>query len=259
MKLFTYWGLADLSLKKIKAAVKYLSDFERKDLCVRVVMEKDAPLEIYKEPCRLLHEAGIGVMIEPIDSFFMKSYKTPKIYTKRILKAIEAVDPYISIVEVGNEVNGDWVGGNAIGRVNAAIDAVKNLDGHYLTAITPIISRDDQRAWVDFFESHRVETTDLALFSYYPRDGSSKILDWNLQFEALGEIFPKSQLGFGEFGMEAEGKPPPLLSEEMALIKEFYTKKISHPRCIGGGGYWDALQAIGGPLGKTIKDAVCAS
>lgn len=257
MKLFTYWGLVDLSLKKIKAAVKYLSDFDRKDLCVRVVMERDAPLEIYKEPCRLLHEAGIGVMIEPIDSYFMKSYKTPRLYTKRILKAIEAVDPYVSIVEVGNEVNGDWVGGNPIGRVTQAISAIKELDGHYLTAITPIVFRDDPTQWYKFLQSFHLPQVDLALFSYYPRDGSSKILDWNLQFEALGEIFQKSQLGFGEFGTEAEGKPPPLLSEEMALIKEFYTKKISHPRYIGGGGYWDTLQAIGGPLGKTIRDVVC--
>ncbi|HNZ14546.1 MAG TPA: hypothetical protein PKI51_00900, partial [Anaerolineaceae bacterium] len=50
------------------------------------------------------------IMASPVDSYVMNSYKDTESYLKRFTDSYESLAPYVSIWEVGNEINGtEWI------------------------------------------------------------------------------------------------------------------------------------------------------
>lgn len=191
------------------------------------------------------------VMGQPLDSSDM-SRLGPAGVRARIDQYIAALGDTVSVWEVGNEVNGNWVGPDPMAKVEAMFDAAKSagrrtaLTLYYENPPTPGFA---MIPWVDEHipEGHRMRSgLDYVLVSYYDDQNAGHQLtqpEMDAIFTALARRFPNARLGLGEFGW---GKSIPTADvERAALIRRFYGYRVpSVPSYIGGGFYWHFRQTM---------------
>src|SRR6266513_1242232 len=195
--------------------------------------------------------AKADVMGLPVDSSAMSQLTTAAIGA-RIGEYISALGPYVRIWEIGNEVNGNWLGQDGITKVETMYDAAKAAGK--LTALTlyyenPSTPGYEMISWVDqnIPPGHRMRSgLDYVLVSYYEDQNAGHQLtqsELDTMFSALAARFTSASLGFGECGWG--GQIPSDNATRAALIQRFYGYRVpSVPRYIGGCFYWHFLQTM---------------
>jgi hypothetical protein len=169
----------------------------------------------------------------------------------RISEYLSALGGLVSVWEVGNELNGNWLGSGVMPKVNAQYDAVKAAGKQ--TAITfyyenPPTPGHDMIPWIDanIPVGHRIRAgLNYALVSYYEDQNAGHQLsqtELNTMFAALHARFPNAKLGFGECGYG--GKLPPGTpggnAQRAALLQRFYGYRVpTVPAYVGGLFYWN--------------------
>jgi len=181
-------------------------------------------------------------MAEPVDSSDMTKYSTYQ-YSNRFSQYLSAFGNQIEIWEIGNEVNGEWLGNatSVSDKIAAAYDLVKAagkktaLTLHYnVGGDCPTYPVNEMYSWVNKYVPERMrQGVDYVFFSYYPENCPEISPNWELEFQKIGNIFPNSKLGFGELGYEVGTQ-----AQKEALIKRFYPMKINHPRYVKGIFWW---------------------
>ncbi len=191
------------------------------------------------------------VMGLPVDSSAMSQLTTAAIGA-RIGEYISALGPYVRIWEIGNEVNGNWLGQDVITKVETMYDAAKAAGK--LTALTlyyenPPTPGYEMISWVDqnIPPGHRMRSgLDYVLVSYYEDQNAGHQLtqsELDTMFSALAARFTSASLGFGECGWG--GQIPSDNATRAALIQRFYGYRVpSVPRYIGGCFYWHFRQTM---------------
>ena len=195
--------------------------------------------------------AKADVMGLPVDSSAMSQLTTAAIGA-RIGEYIAALGPYVRIWEIGNEVNGNWLGQDVITKIETMYDAAKAAGK--LTALTlyyenPATPGYEMISWVDqnIPPGHRMRSgLDYVLVSYYEDQNAGHQLtqsELDTMFSALAARFTSASLGFGECGWG--GQIPSDNATRAALIQRFYGYRVpSVPRYIGGGFYWHLRQTM---------------
>ena len=195
--------------------------------------------------------AKADVMGLPVDSSAMSQLTTAAIGA-RIGEYISALGPYVRIWEIGNEVNGNWLGQDVITKVETMYDAAKAAGK--LTALTlyyenPSTPGYEMISWVDqnIPPGHRMRSgLDYVLVSYYEDQNAGHQLtqsELDTMFSALAARFSSASLGFGECGWG--GQIPSDNATRAALIRRFYGYRVpSIPRYIGGSFYWHFRQTM---------------
>src|SRR6266513_17668 len=195
--------------------------------------------------------AKADVMGLPVDSSAMSQLTTAAIGA-RIGEYISALGPYVRIWEIGNEVNGNWLGQDVITKVETMYDAAKAAGK--LTALTlyyenPSTPGYEMISWVDqnIPPGHRMRSgLDSVLVSYYEDQNAGHQLtqsELDTMFSALAARFTSASLGLGECGWG--GQIPSDNATRAALIQRFYGYRVpSVPRYIGGCFYWHFLQTM---------------
>src|SRR6266403_1469617 len=195
--------------------------------------------------------AKADVMGLPVDSSAMSQFTTADI-SARIAEYLAALGPYVRVWEIGNEVNGNWLGQDVITKVETMYDAAKAAGK--LTALTlyyenPPTPGYEMISWVDqnIPPGHRMRSgLDYVLVSYYEdQNGGHQLTQSELDtmFSALATRFPGAKLGFGECGWG--GQIPSDNATRAALIQRFYGYRVpSVPRYIGGCFYWHFRQTM---------------
>jgi hypothetical protein len=202
--------------------------------------------------------AVADVMGQPVDSTYMPSLTLASIQS-RIAEYLKTLGPFVSVWEVGNEVNGNWLGSGVMPKIEAMFDAVKAAGKP--TALTfyyenPAIPGYDLVPWADanIPPGHRMRAgLDYVLVSYYEDQNNGHQLtqtELDSLFGALATRFPNAKLGFGEFGW---GNSIPTSDATRAdMIRRFYGYRVpSVPAYIGAGFYWHFLQTM---VPKTSPD-----
>ena len=138
---------------------------------VRVVLDQGTPPADYVDSVRRL-AAVADVMALPLDSSDMAKVNAAQAgdRARRYLAALQDAAP---IWEMGNEVNGNWVGADPVGRIEAMLEAAKACGKR--TALTfhdgkPATPGHDMLPWIDanIPEGHRLRTgLDCVLVSCY--------------------------------------------------------------------------------------------
>lgn len=181
-------------------------------------------------------------MAEPVDSDGIKNYSLDQ-YKSRFNEYLSSFGNKIDIWEVGNEVNGEWLGSasDVSVKIAAGYDIVKAAGK--TTALTlhfnegpdcPTYPINEMYSWVNTYVPDRMKQgLNYVLFSYYPENCPEIKPDWNAEFTKTGNIFPNSKLGFGELGINGGTD-----AQKAALINEFYPMQISHPRYVKGVFWW---------------------
>jgi len=168
----------------------------------------------------------------------------------RVSSYLSALGSKVAVWEVGNEINGNWLGSGVIPKVEAMYDAVKAagkpaaITFYYENPITPGY---DMLPWIDanIPAGNRMRTgLDYAFVSYYEdQNGGHQLTQTELNtiFSGLHARFPNAKLGFGECGYG--GTIPPAGSGDVtraALLNRFYGYRVpTVPAFIGGNFYWN--------------------
>lgn len=204
---------------------------------VRIVFDEYVPAKEYSAPVAAISEVSF-VMGELLDSYYMKDYSVSD-YKSRVSDYLNTLDEYVDIWEIGNEINGDWLGSpeSVVNKLNTAYSFVHSRGKK--TAITLYYNKncvDDKKFemfnWVNsnMPKSMRDEF-DYVFVSYYEDDCEGRQPDWQAVFDSLHVLFPNSMLGIGECGTKFKN-----FKED--YMKRYYSMDIKTPNFAGGYFWW---------------------
>ncbi len=210
----------------------------------RVVFDEFMAASEYKPMVEQIHQVSF-VMGEILDSFYMPQYSTLA-YINRTKEYLNSMSASVDIWEIGNEINGEWLGDTAsvVAKMSGAYDVVKAAGK--TTALTLYYNKNcwekadhEMFTWAQANVPDRMKTgLDYVLISFYEDDCNGIQPDWNQEFQKLGAMFPNSKIGFGETGTIYTAR-------KADYINRYYRDMVvSHPRFIGGYFWWyfDAQQ-----------------
>ncbi len=237
-----------------------------KPITARVVFDEGMPASYYLKPVTEIRQSA-RVMGEILDSSSMKGYTVSE-YEARTKEYLRTLGAQIDYWEIGNEVNGNWLGTNTFEKIKVAYQAVR-AEGKK-TALTFFYMGEpgdavncidapgnDLFSWINrqfqlglpagsrdpVTESMR-NSLDLVLVSWYPYGCFNIKPDWSAIFARLATIFPNSNVGFGEIGT---AKPEFGSQREIEMIREFYpmaSRIVLPPRYIGGYFWWNFVREM---------------
>lgn len=225
---------------ELKDVIEGLKNLEVRPT-VRIVMSREIEPAEYVELFRAIKEYA-DIMACPVDSFVMKEFKDTNSYLKRFEDSYEKLSPYVSIWEVGNEINGtEWINQKPeviIDKVSAAAAFLKSKDEKIaLTLYCTDSPHQDMIEWAKkYIPTKLTEAVDYGFVSYYEDDHNGYLPDWESVFKELGEIFPTASLGIGECGNTAENATQ---KSKIAMAKRYYQMPKYHERFVGGYFWWN--------------------
>jgi hypothetical protein len=245
------YGVTVDSIADIDAIVRALEPLARKPTA-RVVFDPDESAAHYATAVGRIHEVS-SVMGELVDSLAVAQTSLDE-YTARTRSYLDMLGDNVDIWEVGNEINGDWLGSShdVVQKVLAAYHLVHERNKP--TALTLYYnpgcweSADHEMfRWVSEQLPYELRTgPDYVLLSFYEDHCPGAAPDWNTVFARLAQLFPNSKLGFGECGTTQAAR-------KASLIEHYYTLDIPLPQYIGGYFWWyfrqDMLQPNSGLWG----------
>lgn len=203
----------------------------------RIVFDEWQPATEYTQAVNSIHNVGY-IMGEILDSYYMSQYSYQQ-YVGRVNEYLTAFSNKVDIWEIGNEVNGEWLGSidSVVNKVSAAYDIVKGsnkktemtLYYNYNCWSNP---NNEMFHWVLNYLPGRMKTgLDYVLVSYYEDDCNGYQPNWQRVFDSLHVLFPNSKLGIGECGTSHS-------SLKASYIIRYYTMHITTPGYIGGYFWW---------------------
>jgi hypothetical protein len=153
----------------------------------------------------------------------------------------------VDIWEIGNEVNGDWVGSTAeeTARIAAAASAVHAIHGQTMLTLYYNPSCWETRSselftWLAAGHLPRglARNLDYVTISYYPGDCNAywpSAAGWQHVFDRLHARFPQAKLGFGEAGTSSKSLST---AGRIALWDRYRAVQITGDRYVGLGLWW---------------------
>ena len=182
------------------------------------------------------------VMGEILDSINVPNFTVAQ-YQARTSSYISALKNYVSIWEIGNEINGEWLGATSsvIKKLTAAYNVAKSAGVKteltlYYNAECYANPANEMLTWAAKNIPANMKTgLDYVLVSFYKDDCNNATPNWPVVFYQLGQIFPNAKIGFGEVGTS-------IASQKVDFINHFYGIRVQHPRYIGGYFWWYFFQ-----------------
>ncbi len=253
------YGVTVDSVAHLDPIVESLRNLSKRPT-VRIVFDRHVPPGAYQRAVTAISPIG-DIMGEILDSAAVPEYSVDA-YKARTVEYLDAFPSQVRIWEVGNEVNGEWLGlpADVARKVLAAHEVVKSRGGR--TAITfhyneGCFARPGHEvfAWAErHLPPSTRESVDYALLSYYEENCAARP-DWLAAFRRLSALFPNSKIGFGEVG-----SPDPAKKAE--TLRRYYTTKVDHPSFIGGYFWWYYRQdmvPMTRPLWHVLNEVIAGS
>ena len=208
-----------------------------KKMTARVVFDEWVAANYYTTPCSQIHNVGF-IMGELLDSYYFSQYSYSQ-YVSRVNEYLSTLGNNVDIWEVGNEVNGEWLGNidSVVAKVYAAYTMVKAQSR--VTELTLYYNyncwskqKNEMFHWANTYLPSDMKTgLDYVLVSYYEDDCNNYQPDWKKVFDSLHVIFPNSKLGVGECGTTKTGS-------KASYISRYYRMNITNPKYVGGYFWW---------------------
>jgi hypothetical protein len=202
-----------------------------------------------------------GIMAQPVDSSEVTGY-TPGQYAARFRSYLGSFRSKILIWEVGNEVNGDWLGPVREVRadITGAYYAVRQAGGR--TALTlvyePGCAAGDMFTWAQRnIPGYIKRGLDYVLVSYYEEDCDNYRpgpAEWTRVFERLRRMFPAAKLGFGEVGTDRDDP----VAYKLATLCRYYGIDPPVAGFVGGYFWWNYAEDMVPYPGNPLWNALAA-
>ncbi|XPS90044.1 putative transmembrane protein [Desulfosarcina variabilis str. Montpellier] len=238
------FGVTIDDISNPNAIIESLSSLARCPFA-RIVFDEYVQPAYYKDAVRKFHTVA-GIMGEILDSYYVKEY-SQEAYAERTHSYVQAMAEDVDVWEVGNEINGEWLGPGAMAKAAAAYDIVKAAgeptaltlyyNGTYDDG-TPTANNcweapeNQMQVWAEKNVPKRMKQgLDWVLVSFYEGDCENISPDWDQVFAELHRIFPNSKLGFGEVGTNNS-------SRKEEILRRYYSMNRIRPEFIGGFFWW---------------------
>jgi hypothetical protein len=256
------WGVTVDRVQPLDDIVEAVLALPRR-MTVRVVLDEGVEPETYRELVERL-APGADLMLELADSFSFRTLDLGRM-TAKTRSYLDAFGARAALWEVGNEVNGDWLGPEpeVAAKVVAAYDLVKAGGGRtaltlYYGEETGGLTPEGQMArWaVRHLPARMIAGLDYVFVSYYEEDHPGRRRpDWNRVFRVLARVFPSCRFGLGESGCRVAGAEPDRLRRSYGL-------RLREPRYVGGCFWWtfvDDMVPRSRPLWRVLADQLEAA
>lgn len=230
----------------------------------RIVFQQGTNAQYYQEAVSELRDVSY-VMGQVLDSTALGSVSVDQ-YRDRTRSFVNRFAGDIDIYEIGNELNGEWVGTPTIinAKVQAAYEVIEeeNAALNLRSAITLNFwpshdcysqSWEDTETYARGMPAKVKNGVDYIFLSFYETACSPRAYPTNQQFidifAQLKTIFPNAKIGIGELGAQGEvdGVPNPTLTEKERIANRYYgmhdaLKAALGERYVGGGFWWYYFQ-----------------
>lgn len=204
----------------------------------RVVFDEGMPATYYQQALNQIYPVSY-IMGEILDSYYVKTLTNAQ-YERRSREYVNLLKNKVDIWEIGNEVNGEWLGtmSSVVNKIKRAGRVVKAAGGK--TALTLYYndecyakSSNEMFRWMDrWVDAEMRDLVDYVFVSYYEcPDGGQPKPNWQATFDRVASVFPGKKIGIGEVGTT-------VTSKKHALIREFYSMKINTPNFVNGNFWW---------------------
>ncbi len=224
----------------------------------RIVFDEYVPATSYLNATTQIRNVSY-VMGEILDSYYVKRYSV-QAYLNRTTEYLNTLGNQVDIWEVGNEINGEWLGRKAdvVAKMSGAYDLVKARGK--IAELTLYYNQDcwssagnEMFTWAQNNVPARMKQgLDYVLVSYYEDDCNGLQPDWPSVFTRLHAMFPNSKIGFGEVGTTNASK-------KAEYVRRYYSKQINVPNYVGGYFWWYFRQDMvpsTQPLLATLNEAI---
>lgn len=226
----------------------------------RVVFDEGQPASVYVPVVRRIHESA-DVMGELLDSQSVAAVSVQQ-YLDRTSEYLDALGDDVDVWEVGNEVNGEWLGttSDVVAKVRGAWDRVRARGKRaaltlYYNAGCVSAADHEMFTWVEAnVPADMRRALDWVLVSYYEDDCPGPRPDWEAVFGRLAALFPAAGLGIGECGTT-------VVAEKESALRRCYGLRLEEPRFIGGFFWWyfsDDMVPATKPLWTTLGEIIRA-
>lgn len=230
------YGVTVDDVSGIDSITQSLSRLSKKPT-TRIVFDEFVDPSYYRNPAVQINKVSY-VMGEVLDSFYVPQYSVPA-YVDRTRQYLAALSDVVDIWEIGNEINGEWLGNNAdvVAKMTGAYDLVKSQAK--TTALTLYYnqgcwerSSNEMFTWSEANVPARMKQgLDYVFISYYEDDCNGLKPDWQAVFQKLSVMYPNSKIGFGEVGTARKAK-------KAEYLTRYYDMKINVPKYVGGHFWW---------------------
>jgi hypothetical protein len=230
------WGVTIDAISNLSTIVTSLQNLCKKPT-TRIVFDENVPATNYQTAVNQIHNVSF-IMGELLDSYYMNTYNLAQ-YVARTNEYYNLLNDKVDIWEVGNEVNGEWLG--PIPDVVAKIDtAYKIIKSHgkkteltlYYNKNCYENSQNEMFTWVRARLSQSMRNgLDYVLISYYEDDCNNLQPNWQQVFDTLHVYFPNSKIGIGECGTSNS-------NSKTSYINRYYKMHITTPNYVGGYFWW---------------------
>jgi hypothetical protein len=240
---------------------------------VRIVMDPGTNFSAYAPVVRRAHLSGLKVMGQPIDSYYAKDFPGQD-YLRRIQRAVTAL-PAVDAWEIGNEVNGGWLGpdmGDRVDQVATWLHASHPEKTVVLTLYWQIGTDVPQWStfdWIrDELKASTIRDTDVFLLSTWVEDAPLG-LAFDRVLGALHDALSGSLVGIGELGYWGSGTSRAwwygdqrnTTEGRRIVLDQLYRSSLGYSWSVGGVFWWyfaedmPADPELAGEL-STIRDDI---
>jgi hypothetical protein len=236
--------------------------------------------------------ANARVMGELLDSFFFPRYTVDQ-FRARACEYRASLGHLVDIWEIGNEINGEWLGAGVEAKLTAGIQVFRASPSEFAAMCPGYSVRADERPfelaltlyyngehnggvatfencwanpehamlrWTASRMTPEMASVDYMFVSFYEDDCHGSQPNWQRVFDGLGAIVPTAQLGIGECGTRNE-------ADKVRYVERYYggmdsaapaysNMRVDHPRFVGGYFWWYLSDDLDQPA---VLDALRAS
>ena len=224
----------------------------------RIVFDEFVDPSYYRKPAVEISKVSY-VMGEILDSFYVPQYSVDA-YGQRVNQYLNALSDVVDIWEIGNEINGEWLGnnGDVVAKMTNAYNIVQSQNK--ATALTLYYNQgcwekpeNEMFKWAGAnVPAYMKQGLTYVLVSYYEDDCNNLKPNWQAVFDKLHTMFPNAKIGFGEVGTSRKAK-------KAAYLTRYYGLSITTPNFVGGYFWWYFRQDMvpyTKALWPTLRDAI---
>jgi hypothetical protein len=251
------YGVTIDDISELPSIIESLRRLARKPTA-RIVFDETVGPAYYRNAA--IQMASVSYLMgEILDSAYVRKISI-RGYLNRTTRYLDSMGDIVHIWEVGNEVNGEWLGKTdaVVAKISGAYDLVKARGK--TTALTLYYNEDcwarrsnEMFTWAQANIPERMKNgLDYVFISYYEEDCNELRPDWPTVFARLAAMFPNSKIGFGEVGSSDPDR-------KAELLTRYYTMKIDQPNYIGGYFWWyyrEDMVPWTEPLWNTLNTAI---
>jgi hypothetical protein len=230
------YGVTIDAINNLTAVVTSLQNLCKKPT-TRIVFDEFIPATDYLNAVNQIHNVSF-IMGELLDSYYMNQYSLTT-YAARTNEYVNLLGSKVDIWEVGNEINGEWLGvtSDVIAKIDTAYKIIKSKGKKtavtlYYNKVCYENSQNEMFYWVNKnMNSGLRNGLDYVWISYYEDDCNGYQPNWQQVFDSLHVLFPNSKIGIGECGTLKAAKKTP-------YVNRYYKMNITTPKYVGGYFWW---------------------